>query len=190
MESERHWETCIANDEYEIDVEYPHEVRRRADGKVMKESASNIGYVQLTMGGKTMLKHRVVAMQWVFNVDEKVEVDHIDHDKTNNRIENLRWVTRSENLQNRAEFTRQVNEYVDELPETAVELETYNGNTYDRYWFDYSSERLIVLTRGKYKYVNITKTGTLQSVCIRDVHGKNRCCGWNKLVAEMSMRIV
>ena len=45
--------------------------------------------------------HRLVAYAFIplpdDNLFEKYEVDHIDGDKMNNRVENLRWVTSSEN---------------------------------------------------------------------------------------------
>lgn len=41
--------------------------------------------------------HRIVAETFIPNINNKKEVDHIDTIVTNNRIDNLRWVTRSEN---------------------------------------------------------------------------------------------
>ena len=36
----------------------------------------------------------------IANPDDKPTVDHIDKDKTNNNVQNLRWATRSEQVQN------------------------------------------------------------------------------------------
>lgn len=41
--------------------------------------------------------HRLVAMAYLPNPENKPEVHHIDDDTFNNRLENLQWVTRWEN---------------------------------------------------------------------------------------------
>jgi hypothetical protein len=45
--------------------------------------------------------HRLVAEHFIYNPDDKPEVDHIDRNKSNNNVNNLRWVTKSENKINR-----------------------------------------------------------------------------------------
>jgi hypothetical protein len=53
-----------------------------------------------SLGKRSMSLHRLVAEAFLPNPEGYKEVDHIDRDKTNNHIDNLRWCTRSENLKN------------------------------------------------------------------------------------------
>ena len=69
-----------------------------------KPTINNIGYqvVNLHKDGKykTLLLHRLIAIHYISNPENKPEVDHINRNRSDNRIENLRWVTSSENIQN------------------------------------------------------------------------------------------
>ena len=42
--------------------------------------------------------HRLVAEAFISNQDNKPEVNHLDEDKSNNRSDNLQWVTHEENM--------------------------------------------------------------------------------------------
>jgi hypothetical protein len=46
--------------------------------------------------------HRVVAKSFIPNPKKKAEVDHINGDKDDNCVENLRWATHEENSQNKS----------------------------------------------------------------------------------------
>jgi hypothetical protein len=59
----------------------------------------NLGYRYTTLDGKPIYLHRLVASCFMPTPDDGLEVNHIDHDKANNHVSNLEWVTHKENIQ-------------------------------------------------------------------------------------------
>ena len=70
---------------------------------IMKPSFVNNKYTILTLSKpgekrKRYLVHRLVAKAFISNPGGKLQVNHIDGNTKNNRVENLEWCTKSENL--------------------------------------------------------------------------------------------
>jgi len=70
--------------------------------KEMSQRLNKFGYMQIGITNKDgkrkfMQVHRLVAMAFVDNADNKPEVNHVDGNKTNNVSSNLEWCTSSEN---------------------------------------------------------------------------------------------
>lgn len=60
------------------------------------------GYLRVRIKGKTYQGHRIIMMLCFGHIPENAEIDHINHVRDDNRLVNLRFVTREENLKNRS----------------------------------------------------------------------------------------
>jgi len=62
------------------------------------------GYMNMGIGSRSYLVHRIIAQAFLSDFDELLEVDHVDGNKANNDISNLRMASRGDNL--RAHVTK------------------------------------------------------------------------------------
>ena len=73
-------------------------------GSELKQCQGTKGYLQLRLYdsqgiGHTVRIHKLVAETFINNPDNLPQIDHIDNDKLNNDITNLRWVTNQVNTE-------------------------------------------------------------------------------------------
>jgi hypothetical protein len=104
MERQEIWRPVVGYEGlYEVSCD--GNVYSRHTGKDLKLKLSIYGYNRIVLHkegeGKNYQVHRLVAQAFIPNPENKPQVDHINRNKTDNRVENLRWVTCSENCINR-----------------------------------------------------------------------------------------
>ena len=67
------------------------------NGNELKQIKSSQGYIYVSIEGKNRRLHRLIALKYISNPNKLRCVDHIDSDKTNNSVDNLQWITYSNN---------------------------------------------------------------------------------------------
>jgi len=74
-------------------------VRNDKTGRILKLHKGTAGYYQVMLGRKTvpLYVHRIVATAFIPNPEGLPQVDHINGDKSDNQVKNLRWVSVSDN---------------------------------------------------------------------------------------------
>ena len=100
-----------SNDRYNTDK---HGKTKFYPGRLLKQEVSrerlpNYFRVTLSKNGETkkFFVHRLVAITFIQNPDNKPYINHIDNNGQNNLLENLEWCTHSENIKYSQEQGRQ-----------------------------------------------------------------------------------
>lgn len=99
------WKIIPNFDNYEINRDGV--VRRKYKNGKIKNLTQYLrsGYpsVGLTKQGKTtpIVIHRALGLCFIPNPENKPQIDHINRDRADNRLENLRWATNKENNLNK-----------------------------------------------------------------------------------------
>lgn len=72
-------------------------------GNIISSWIDNVGYHQIVLYKNKkrcyLRVHRLIAKALIPNPENKAQVDHVDGNKLNNHVDNLRWVSNRENTQ-------------------------------------------------------------------------------------------
>ena len=96
------WESIPFLDGYEISnlgrvksSFFPNNKR----GKILQPRIDKHGYLRIIIRKKGYFIHRLVAIAFIQNAENKPQINHIDGNKSNNNANNLEWCTIEENRQ-------------------------------------------------------------------------------------------
>ena len=107
------WRLIDGYDNYEISSH--GRVRNNKTCKIMTIRLKQDGYhgIRLSKDNKKkdFLIHRLIGFAFLDKKEEDTDIDHIDHNKVNNMVNNLRWTTSSGNNRNRSISSKNTSGY-------------------------------------------------------------------------------
>ena len=186
QESEDNWIALINHTDYEININYPFPIRKKANKKVIAEYLNKTnGYITCYLNRIIHYKHRLIAQQFIENDDpeHKTDIDHINHDKTDNHLTNLRWVSRSDNQKNRTVVNNNIiYEYFDKIDEEAIEITDYGKYKFEFYYYVEKDDAFYFYNGKTYRklHVNLKKGQNSYYVYMYDKNNKLRAIYLNK----------
>lgn len=96
--------------DYNYEISANGDIRNKTTGRIMKQRIQKDGYLLIDLKipsvdgkniNKTFRTHRIIAEAFLGESAYGWEVDHINKIRNDNRVENLRWIDKSENSYNR-----------------------------------------------------------------------------------------
>lgn len=110
LESDEEWKVLNINGfENSYKISNYGKIYSMKNNIYMKLTKNKNGYMQVRLYDKNTKSkifriHRLVALLFLNNPNDKKYVDHIDRVRNNNHFKNLRWATHKENMENKSKY--------------------------------------------------------------------------------------
>ena len=174
---------CVVDNDYEIFTEYPYPIRKKSNKREVTESVyKHNGYVHVHLNCVQYYKHRIIALQFIPNDDPlvKTEVDHINRDRSDYHINNLRWVSRRENMLNKSSNNNVEYEFIDydDTPDDLVQVNDYGVHEFEDYYYS-PENNLFYFDNGinlRVLHINFMKNGSAYVCAMNNENKRVKIC--------------
>ena len=178
------WVTLKDHTDYEIFDQFPFPIRKKGSNKPISESiAVDSGYIQCTLNQRNYKKHRLIALQFIPNPNDLKCVDHINHNRSDNRLENLRWVSHIYNNCNRRNqrFLQDIDK------NNATEVKNFNSWQFEDLWF--IDDQFVRFNGINYTILNkyYDKRYDIYQTKVSDINGRPRTISFTKFKREFNL---
>jgi hypothetical protein len=171
------WEIMRFNEHYEINRVDPTRMRRVGEeGEI--GSSMRKDYLRISLDRQSYQLHRIIALQLMPNPENLKDIDHIDRNKLNNNIENLRWCSGSTNNFNLTRYNGLEAVYVSVLPDDAFIVDEYGTHRFNHYHYSLAQDKFYsCVGPNQYKILRINTPSSRPSkfVNMKDTNNKNVC---------------
>ena len=154
-------------------------------GKVLKPILQHDGYVRIALrnnnGPKLFHVQRLVLNAFVGKRDD-MEANHINHIRNDNRLENLEWVSRSQNVIDTTSCKGYEFSFTESLPKDARPFTHYGKYLFEGYFIS-GNQLFRYIREGRYRVLDprLDSNG-YQYYNVSDVEGNRTHVQLNKLV--------
>jgi hypothetical protein len=113
-------------------------VRNDLTGRILRGGLASTGYLMVVLyqngTGSTKNIHQLVATAFLGDSFGR-DIDHRDRIRTNNHVSNLRYVSRADNCRNRTSHMGTIYQFVETLPDNAIQLTEYGTHHFDNLYY-------------------------------------------------------
>ena len=172
MTEQGNWQKCVVDDDNEIFSEFPYYIRRKRSDKIIKEWTDK--YVICKLNCKPYKKHRLMVLQFIPNDDpeHKTMIDHKNRNRSDYHIENLRFVSYTENNKNKSSNLNVELEYFDEIPaeeNDIIQVREYGNHEFEDLY--YANDCFYVWNGIQYRKLTIIYDNRTEAATVK---------AWNK----------